>query len=53
MTATFEQAKRRSEHITGISNVAYDLMVVLTSKQQDGEELRGFVCHRLQRLQRW
>jgi hypothetical protein len=85
MTATFEQAKRQTEHITGVSNVAYDLMVVLTNKlqgiaalqeyktdadaagdhevrafldrierhdQQDVEELREFVCHRLQRLQR-
>ena len=27
-----EEAKRRSERVTGISNVAYDLMVVLTNK---------------------
>lgn len=27
-----EQAKRRSERVTGVSNVAYDLMVVLTNK---------------------
>lgn len=32
MTATFEQAKRATEHITGVSNVAYDLTVVLTNK---------------------
>ena len=25
-------AKRRSEHVTGVSNVAYDLMAVLTNK---------------------
>src|SRR6266536_855876 len=85
MTATFEQAKRRTENITGVSNVAYDLRVVLTNKlqgiaaieeyktdaeaaddhevrafldkieqrdQQDVEELREFVCHRLLRVQR-
>jgi len=85
MTATFEQAKRHVEQITGVPNVAYDLMVVLTNKlqgiaameeykadadaagdrevrtfldrieqrdQQDVEELREFVCNRLQRLQR-
>jgi len=85
MTATFEQAKRHVEQITGVSNVAYDLMVVLTNKlqgiaameeykadadaasdkearafldkiehrdQQDVEELREFVCNRLQRVQR-
>jgi rubrerythrin len=34
MVATFEQAKRRAEQITGVSNVAYDLMVVLTNKLQ-------------------
>jgi hypothetical protein len=27
-----EQAKRRSERVTGVSNIAYDLMVVLTNK---------------------
>jgi hypothetical protein len=27
-----ETAKRRSESVTGVSNVAYDLMVVLTNK---------------------
>ena len=27
-----EQAKRRSERVTGVSNVAYDLMVMLTNK---------------------
>jgi hypothetical protein len=27
-----EVAKRRSERVTGVSNVAYDLMVVLTNK---------------------
>ena len=27
-----EEAKRRSERVTGVSNVAYDLMVVLTNK---------------------
>jgi hypothetical protein len=27
-----EEAKRRAERVTGISNVAYDLMVVLTNK---------------------
>ena len=27
-----ELAKRRSERVTGVSNVAYDLMVVLTNK---------------------
>jgi hypothetical protein len=27
-----EEAKRRSERMTGVSNVAYDLMVVLTNK---------------------
>jgi hypothetical protein len=27
-----EEAKRRSERVTGISNIAYDLMVVLTNK---------------------
>ena len=27
-----EAAKRRSESVTGVSNVAYDLMVVLTNK---------------------
>jgi len=34
MTATFEMAKQRAEHVTGVSNVAYDLMVVLTNKLQ-------------------
>jgi hypothetical protein len=34
MTATFEQAKRQTERITGVSNVAYDLTVVLTNKLQ-------------------
>jgi hypothetical protein len=34
MVATMEQAKRRSEQVTGISNVAYDLMTVLTNKLQ-------------------
>ncbi|HKG25341.1 MAG TPA: hypothetical protein VKB09_06810 [Thermomicrobiales bacterium] len=34
MTATFEQAKRQTERVTGVSNVAYDLMVVLTNKLQ-------------------
>ena len=85
MAATLEQAKRETEHITGVSNVAYDLMVVLTNKlqgiaaleeykmdadaagdqevrgfldrieqhdRQDVEELRAFVCQRLQRVQR-
>jgi hypothetical protein len=32
MTATLEQAKRQTERITGVSNVAYDLTVVLTNK---------------------
>ena len=27
-----EEAKRRSERVTGVSNVAYDLLVVLTNK---------------------
>jgi hypothetical protein len=27
-----ERAKRQSERVTGVSNVAYDLMVVLTNK---------------------
>jgi hypothetical protein len=27
-----DEAKRRSERVTGVSNVAYDLMVVLTNK---------------------
>ena len=27
-----DEAKRRSERVTGISNIAYDLMVVLTNK---------------------
>jgi hypothetical protein len=27
-----EEAKRQSERVTGISNIAYDLMVVLTNK---------------------
>ena len=27
-----EQAKRRSERVSGVPNVAYDLMVVLTNK---------------------
>ena len=27
-----EEAKRRSERVTGVSNIAYDLMVVLTNK---------------------
>jgi len=27
-----EEAKRHSERVTGVSNVAYDLMVVLTNK---------------------
>ncbi|HEY7032135.1 MAG TPA: hypothetical protein VH482_12430 [Thermomicrobiales bacterium] len=85
MNATLEQAKRQTERVTGVSNVAYDLMVVLTNKlqgiaaleeykadadaagdnevrafldkiehrdQQDVEELREFVCNRLQRVQR-
>jgi hypothetical protein len=26
------QAKRRSDRVTGVSNVAYDLMVILTNK---------------------
>ena len=30
--AEMEAAKRRSERVTGVSNVAYDLMVVLTNK---------------------
>jgi hypothetical protein len=34
MVATFEQAKRGVERITGVSNVAYDLMTVLTNKLQ-------------------
>jgi hypothetical protein len=34
MAATLEQAKRRAERVTGISNVGYDLMVVLTNKPQ-------------------
>jgi rubrerythrin len=34
MTATLELAKQRSEQVTGVSNVAYDLMVVLTNKLQ-------------------
>ncbi|HKG24972.1 MAG TPA: hypothetical protein VKB09_04945 [Thermomicrobiales bacterium] len=34
MVATFEQAKRRVEQVTGVSNVAYDLMAVLTNKLQ-------------------
>jgi hypothetical protein len=29
-----EEAKRRTERVTGVSNVAYDLMVVLTNKLQ-------------------
>ena len=32
MTATIEQTKRQTERVTGVSNVAYDLMVVLTNK---------------------
>jgi hypothetical protein len=85
VTATFEQTKRQTERVTGVSNVAYDLMVVLTNKlqgiaameeyktdadvagdsevraffdriaqrdQADVEELREFVCNRLQRVQR-
>jgi deazaflavin-dependent oxidoreductase (nitroreductase family) len=31
-TVDQEEAKRRSERVTGVSNVAYDLMVVLTNK---------------------
>jgi hypothetical protein len=31
-TMAQEEAKRRSERVTGVSNVAYDLMVVLTNK---------------------
>jgi hypothetical protein len=31
-TMSQEEAKRRSERVTGVSNVAYDLMVVLTNK---------------------
>lgn len=34
MVATFEQAKRGVERVTGVSNVAYDLMAVLTNKLQ-------------------
>jgi hypothetical protein len=34
MVATFEQAKRGVEQVTGVSNVAYDLMAVLTNKLQ-------------------
>jgi hypothetical protein len=30
--AEMETAKRRSERVTGVPNVAYDLMVVLTNK---------------------
>lgn len=27
-----EQAKRRAERVSGVSNVAYDLMVIMTNK---------------------
>ena len=32
LTVAMEEAKRRSERVTGVSNLAYDLMVVLTNK---------------------
>jgi deazaflavin-dependent oxidoreductase (nitroreductase family) len=32
LTMDQEEAKRRSERVTGVTNVAYDLMVVLTNK---------------------
>jgi hypothetical protein len=34
MSATIDETRRKSEDVTGISNVAYDLMVVLTNKLQ-------------------
>jgi hypothetical protein len=34
VSATSEQVKRQRERVTGVSNVAYDLMVVLTNKLQ-------------------
>ena len=42
MTTTFEQTKRQAEQVTGISNVAYDLMVVLTNKLQGIAAIEGY-----------
>ncbi len=37
-----EKAKRRSERVTGVSNVAYDLMVVLTNKLEGGAAMEEY-----------
>lgn len=42
VSATAEQTKQRSEETTGVSNVAYDLMVVLTNKLQGIAALESY-----------
>ena len=42
MATTLEQTKRQAERVTGISNIAYDLMVVLTNKLQGVAAIEGY-----------
>jgi hypothetical protein len=42
MSATTEATRMQSERTTGVSNVAYDLMVVLTNKLQGIAALQSY-----------